>query len=294
MKHNKRIALYSLFIITAQSTNYMSAGPWDNFKSFFNSIKPDGAGVKAAQVFVKDGAPVINEASAQFASQAAANLTKGIVQAAPNFASAAGVSIADGIKQAAPNFASAAGVSIADGIKQAAPNFASAAGVSIADGIKQAAPGFASKGLGEAGVSIADGISDGLAKAGDGIGDGIKDGFVEGSKKFGIESVEKLAPAVNVAVGIYAATQVWSVGKDIHSHFRPNAAQRADDMEAHRRLAFFQAAQSYHTCMKNNKTTPRTSLGFPANCHSLEEAFVEVGGRKEVDERKETFKEYNK
>lgn len=65
MKYNKKIVLYLLFIITAQSTNYMSAGCGDDFwnttKSFFCGLKPDAMGVKAVQETYKAADNILND-----------------------------------------------------------------------------------------------------------------------------------------------------------------------------------------------------------------------------------------
>lgn len=141
----------------------------------------------------------------------------------------------------------------------------------------------------QASSSFASGAGVSISEAGKNLGEVIKDAAKESS------------PAVSLLGTVSAGFKLCSTAQDIvdgaqvvHSYINPSKDQQAADIKTRLTLEYLKSERGYRTCMVDNaKSRARTSSGFPASCHSFEEAFVEIGGRKEVDGMKQSFKKYD-
>jgi hypothetical protein len=138
----------------------------------------------------------------------------------------------------------------------------------------------------------------------------IADGITEAAPTIGSEAAgkftqlgEKLAPAVKAIGFAYAASQVWSMGKDMvhgvqwtRSYFWPTEQEKkAAAMHAikvNREYEAVMAEIDFKHCLKEHARSERNQEGMPSVCQSLAQAFAMAAGAEEADKVKRVFREY--
>lgn len=127
-------------------------------------------------------------------------------------------------------------------------------------------------------------------------------GMKDASSCFGVESVAKLAPAINIVTAAYTVTQVWSMGKDIKSYCYPSdqdkariIGAKAHACEMQEKYESLMAKKAFKECLKKNIHAKRSASGIPCACEEVARIFAMAAGCNEADQITTTFnKIYNK
>lgn len=122
--------------------------------------------------------------------------------------------------------------------------------------------------------------------------------LLDASSKSNIKGIDEIVAVGNnlnaiagAAVGVYALTQLYAIGKDIHESMNPSEVKKALIAEAHERVKLLDAKREFRTCLMKNAHTPRNASGIPSACDDLGDMFATMAGRAEFEQMTALFKD---
>ncbi|HEX2977884.1 MAG TPA: hypothetical protein VHO47_02080 [Candidatus Babeliales bacterium] len=167
--------------------------------------------------------------------------------------------------------------------------------LTLVEGMKETADIFTGK-IASAAPDIGLNAAKELASAGVESSKIVVEG-VNNAAKIGAQSVDKLAVAgqiIGVAAGvgicILAATQVYTVGKDIHSYLNPTDEEIDRQLKARESFEALHAKREFRKCIMQNHNHEKNESGHPVECEQLAKMFAAMSGKLALDEMTATFK----